>query len=165
MVSHSQLYAEHPASADDLAIFTDGPHCIDRVFEANPEAIGNLRVWIWVCCLAKLLEVFNSDAVFIWRITKNNNVEGLRRGVWRILRRSRWSQRIEVCDLQKLSDRGPGMKVTVLTERWRYAGLSVYVAFKISLTDAVGGASSSEVCLCLAIKISGMLKRKAIYSP
>jgi hypothetical protein len=75
MASYRPLDTNHPASTDDLSIFTNCPHRIDRIFETNPEAIGNLRIWIWVCCLAKLLEVFNSDAVFIWRVAKNDNVE------------------------------------------------------------------------------------------
>jgi hypothetical protein len=44
------------------------------------------------------------------------------------------------------------------TDRWRYDGLSVYVAPRISLTEVVGGASSSNVGRCLAIKASAVLK-------
>lgn len=99
------LHAHHPASADDLAIFTDCPHRFDRIFETDFETIGNLRVWIWVCCLAELLEVFHRNAVFIWGVTKNDNVDvfsGLVRGGLGYLHR----RRIKVGRLGKLSDRG-----------------------------------------------------------
>ena len=75
-MSHCPLHANHPASANNLAIFADCPHRFDGILKSDLEAIGNLRVWIWVCCLAVLLEIFNCDTVFIWRIAKNDNVEG-----------------------------------------------------------------------------------------
>ena len=52
----------------------------------------------------------------------------------------------------KLSDRNQEIKGRTPTERWRYAGLPVYETPKISLTDAVGGASSSDVGRCLGTK-------------
>src|SRR5579863_8142790 len=62
------LHAHHPASADDLAILTDCPHCFDGILETDFEAIGNLCVWIWVCRVAELLKVFHCNAIFIWRV-------------------------------------------------------------------------------------------------
>ena len=43
-------------------------------------------------------------------------------------------------------------KGKIPTERWRYDGLPVYVTFNISLTDAIGGASSSDVWRCLGTR-------------
>jgi hypothetical protein len=48
------------------------------MFKADLEAVGDFRVWIWVRCLAKLLEVLNGNAVFIWRVAEDNNIEGLK---------------------------------------------------------------------------------------
>lgn len=70
------LHAHHPASADDIPVLTDCPHRFNGIFETNFEAIGNLYVWIWICRLAELLEVFYCNAVFIRRVTKNNDIEG-----------------------------------------------------------------------------------------
>jgi hypothetical protein len=44
------------------------------------------------------------------------------------------------------------MKGKIPTERWRYDGLLVYVTPEISLTDVVGGASSSDVWRCLGTR-------------
>jgi hypothetical protein len=79
---------DHPAPTDDLAIFTDSPHRLTRMFKADLEAVGDLRVWIWVRCLAKLLEVLNSDAIFIWGVTEDDNIKGLRSLMRRMLGRS-----------------------------------------------------------------------------
>jgi hypothetical protein len=144
-VSYRPLHTDHPASANDLAIFADGPHRFHRKLETDFEAIGDLRVWIRVRCLAELLEIFDCDAVFIWRISKNDNVEWFSSLVWSSLGCSR-HLRIKVRGLRKFVRQGlQEMGRVAPTERWRYDGLSVYVAFKISLTEAVGGASSSNV--------------------
>jgi hypothetical protein len=72
------LGPDHPAPADDLAIFTDSPHRLTGMFEADLEAVGDFRVWKWVRCLPKLLEVLNGHAVFIWGVTEDDNIERLK---------------------------------------------------------------------------------------
>jgi hypothetical protein len=98
------LHAHHPASTNDFAIFTDCPHRFNGILKADFKAISDLHVWIRVCCLAELLEVFHRNAVFIWGVTKNDNVEefgGLVRGGLGCLYR----RRFKVGRLRKLSDR------------------------------------------------------------
>ncbi len=77
-MTHRPLDPDHPAPADDLAIFTDSPHRLTGMFKADLEAVGYLRVWIWVRCLAKLLEVLNGNAVFIWGVAEDDDIEGLK---------------------------------------------------------------------------------------
>src|SRR5260221_11162146 len=45
---YSPLHAHHPASADDIPVLTDCPHCFNGILETNFEAIGNVHVWIWI---------------------------------------------------------------------------------------------------------------------
>ena len=52
------------------------------------------------------------------------------------------------------------MKGKTQTERWRYDGLLLYVVLKISLTDVVGGASSSDVWRCLGTRYQRCRKER-----
>jgi len=104
MMAYSPLHANHPASANNLAIFADCPHCFSGILKTYFEAIGNLRIWIWVCCIAELLEVFNCDTVFIWGVAKNDNVEGFS-GLVRSSLRCLCHRGIKVRILHRLSDR------------------------------------------------------------
>ena len=74
-MTHRPLDPNHPAPTDGLTIFTDCPHRLSRVFEADLEAVGDLRVWIWVRCLAELLEVLNGNAIFIWGVAEDDDIE------------------------------------------------------------------------------------------
>ena len=58
------------------------------MFKADPKAVGDVRVWIWVRCLAKLLEVLNGNTVFIWGVAEDDNIEGLKSLMRRRLRSS-----------------------------------------------------------------------------
>ena len=87
-MTHRPLDPDHPAPTDDLTIFTDSPHRLTRMFKADLEAVGDLRVWIRVCGLTKLLEVLNGNAIFIWGVTEDDNIERLRSLMRRMLRRS-----------------------------------------------------------------------------
>jgi hypothetical protein len=151
-VSYSPLYANHPASANNLAIFADCPHCFNRILKTDFEAIGNFRVWIWVCCITELLEVFNCDTVFIWGVAKNDNVEGFSGLERSSSLRCLCHRGIKVQILHRLSDKSQGTKDKIPTERWRYDGLPLFVTPNISLTDAMGGASSSDVWRCLGTR-------------
>lgn len=102
-VSYCPLHTNHPASANNLAIFADCPHCFNGILKPDFEAIGNLRVWIRVCCIAKLLEVFNCNTVFIWGVAKNDNVEGFS-GLVRSSLRCLRHRGIKVRILHTLSD-------------------------------------------------------------
>jgi hypothetical protein len=87
-MTHCPLDSDHPAPTDDLAIFTDGPHRLTRMLKTDLEAVGDLRVWIRVRCLAKLLEVLNGNAIFIWGVTEDDNIKGFRSLMRRMLGRS-----------------------------------------------------------------------------
>lgn len=77
--THSPLDADHPTSADDFTILPHSTQSVPRILESYPEAVDNLCVGLRFCNLPKLLEIFNGNAVFVWWISKHNDIAEIAR--------------------------------------------------------------------------------------
>ena len=77
-ITYRPLYANHPATANNISILPNGSQRICRIDVPQPKAICNLCVCIRFSALADAPEVFYRDAVFVWWEAEDNNLQGLR---------------------------------------------------------------------------------------
>ena len=75
--TYSPFRANHKGSPKYFAVFPHCPHCVTSIVIPNLEAIADFGVWIGIGGSSERLEIFNGHAVFIRRVAKNDDVNGL----------------------------------------------------------------------------------------
>ena len=76
-MTYLPLDSNHPASTNNLAIPTDCSQCVRRIDIPYPKAVDNLAVWCDLDTVADTSKVVYSDAVFVQRVSKDDNKERL----------------------------------------------------------------------------------------
>ena len=86
--TYGPFRSNHEGPADNLSIFTDCPDGLSRVEIADTETVLELGALLRFCCLSERAEVFHGQAVFVWRVSEYDDMEGLsvlrRRGLGRL---------------------------------------------------------------------------------
>lgn len=77
-VTYLPLNSNHPASTNNLAIPAYRSQCIRRIDIPYSEAVDNLTMRCNLDALADTSEVIYGDAVFVQRVSEDNDKERLR---------------------------------------------------------------------------------------
>ena len=75
--TYSPFRANHKGSPKYFAVFPHCPHCVTSIVIPNLEAIADFGVWIGIGGSSERLEILYGHAVFIGRVAKNDDVNGL----------------------------------------------------------------------------------------